>query len=73
MTKHQAFALNILIGCLVTWGSIPALAALGVGDEIQGVIAMLGLVATSFMVGVIVVHYGRKEEVEEAKGLDRRR
>jgi hypothetical protein len=68
MTKHQAFALNMLIGCLVSWGSILASAALGVSDEIQGVIAILGLVVTSFMVGVIAVHYWRKEEAERVEG-----
>jgi hypothetical protein len=72
MTKHQAFALNILIGCLVTWGSIAASAALGVSDDIQGVIAILGLAATSLMVGVIGVHYWRKEEAEEVEGPDPR-
>ena len=67
MTKHQAFGLNMLIGCLVSWGSILIVAALGVSDEVQGVIAILGLVATSFMVGVIATHYARKRiEAEES-------
>jgi hypothetical protein len=72
MTKHQAFGLNMLVGCLVSWGSIFVAAALGVSDEIQGVIAILGLVATSFMVGVIAVHYWRKEEDEKVEGPSRR-
>ena len=61
MTKRQAFLVNAVVGCLLTWGSVPALTALGVDDRIQFVVAMLGLVATSFMVGVIGVHYYRKE------------
>jgi hypothetical protein len=65
MTKRQAFALDAVVGCLLTWGSIPLMGALGVADQIQGVVAMLGMVATCFMVGVIGVHYSRRRQAEE--------
>ncbi|HEX4730448.1 MAG TPA: hypothetical protein VH299_04230 [Solirubrobacterales bacterium] len=67
MTKHQAFALDAVVGCLITWGSVPLLTALGVGERIQLVVAMLGLVGTCAMVGVITTHYARKRiEAEES-------
>jgi hypothetical protein len=53
MTQNKAYVLDIVVGCLVSWGSVILLNAIGANDGIQGVAAMLGLVATSFMVGVI--------------------
>jgi hypothetical protein len=57
---------------LITWGSVILLNALGANDELQGVTAMLGLAATSFMVGVIGVHYARKREAKEKEEGERR-
>jgi hypothetical protein len=65
MTKYQAFALDIVIGCLITWASVPVMTALGANEQIQIVVSMLGLVATSFMIGVIGVHYARKRIAAE--------
>jgi hypothetical protein len=61
MTENKAFVLDGVVGCLVTWGSVIALNALGVNDTIQVLAGVWGLVATSFMVGVIGRHYERKE------------
>jgi hypothetical protein len=67
MTKHHAFALDAVVGCLITWGSVPLLTALGAGERLQIVVAMLGLVGTCAMVGVIATHYARKRvEAEES-------
>ena len=71
MTMRQAFALDAAVGCLITWGSVPLTAALGVNDQIQGLIAILCMCATAFMVGVIGAHYVRKREAEEGKSPDR--
>jgi hypothetical protein len=65
MTKRQAYAVDAAVGCLLTWGSVPLMEALGVGDAVQGVVAMLGMCATCFMVGVIGAHYARKQKAEE--------
>ena len=53
MTQNKAYVLDIVVGCMVTWGSVILLNGLGAGDKYQLVAAMLGLVGTSFMVGVI--------------------
>jgi hypothetical protein len=60
MTENSAFVLDIVIGCLVTWGSVFLLGSVGAADKYQLVAAMLGLGGTSFMVGVIGRHYERK-------------
>jgi hypothetical protein len=62
MTKRQAFLVDGVVGCLLTWGSVPLMEALGVGDRIQAVVAMLGLATTCLMLGVISEHFRRKEE-----------
>jgi hypothetical protein len=62
MTENKAFVLDIVLGCLFTWGSVILLNALGVADGIQGLVGVWGLVVTSFLVGVIGVHYDRKEK-----------
>ena len=72
MTKRQAFAVDAVVGCLITWGSVLLLSALGANEGFQLVAAMVGLSGTSFMVGVIVVHYARKRETEEGKSRDAR-
>jgi hypothetical protein len=59
MTKRQAFAIDAVVGCIVTWGSVILLNALGADDGIQGAVAMLGLAGTSLMVGVITWLYDR--------------
>jgi hypothetical protein len=61
MTENQAYVLDFVVGCLVTWGSVVLLSVLGVNEQLQFVAAMLGLCGGSFMVGVISVHYERKE------------
>ena len=67
MTRQQAFLVDGAIGCLVTWRSVPLLAALGVGDKVQAVVAMLCLAGTCLMIGAISEHFRRKEE-GESKG-----
>ena len=69
MTENQAYVLDVALGCLATWGSVILLNAIGANDGFQLVAAMVGLVATSFMVGVIGVHYERKE-IERGEGPD---
>ena len=64
MTETKALLLDAVIGCILTWGSVVLLNALGAAGRFQGVAAMLGLVITSFMVGVICVHYERKEDAD---------
>jgi hypothetical protein len=64
MTENKALLLDGVIGCILTWGSVVLLNALGAADRFQGVAAMLGLVITTFLVGVISVHYERKEEAD---------
>jgi hypothetical protein len=64
MTENKAFALDIVVGCLFTWGAVILLNALGVGDGIQFLVGMWGLVATAFMVGVIGGHYSREPGAE---------
>jgi hypothetical protein len=60
MTENQALILDVVVGCMVTWGSVILLDAIGAADKYQLVAAMLGLVGTSFMVGVISHLYDRK-------------
>jgi hypothetical protein len=71
MTENKALMLDAVGGCLLTWGSVILLNAIGAADRFQGVAAMLGLVITSFMVGVIGDHYRRKA-IAEGKDPDDR-
>jgi hypothetical protein len=71
MTENKALMLDAVVGCLLTWGSVILLNAVGAADRFQGVAAMLGLVITSFMVGVIGEHYRRKA-IAEGKDPDDR-
>ncbi len=71
MTENKALLLDAVIGCVLTWGSVILLNALGAADRFQGVAAMLGLVITSFLVGVIGDHYRRKA-IAEGKDPDDR-
>ena len=64
MTEKWALILDFMIGCVVTWGSVILLDAIGAAEKFQLVAGMLGLVGTSFMVGVISDHYRRKAEAE---------
>jgi positive regulator of sigma E activity len=64
MTENQAFVLDFVVGLVITLGSIVLLDALGANEGLQLVAALLGLVGTSFMVGVIGEHYQRKAEAE---------
>jgi hypothetical protein len=68
MTEIQAYIVDFVVGLIVTLGAVVLLEALGVGDTYQGVAAMLGLVATAWMVGPISDHYERKK----VDGEDRR-
>jgi len=61
MTENQAYVLNVVAGLVVTLGGLSLLSALGVDGTLLLVAGMLGLVGTSFMVGVIGVHYEEKE------------
>jgi hypothetical protein len=61
MTENKAFVLDIVLGCLFTWGSVILLNALGVADRIQGLVGVWGIIVTSFLIGVIGVHYAEKE------------
>jgi hypothetical protein len=62
MTENEAFAIDIVVGCLLTWGIVLLLDVLGVSDGIQGLVGVWGIVVMSFFIGVIGVHYGRKEQ-----------
>ena len=71
MTKHQAFAIDLVLSCLVTWGSVILLNSLGANERLQAVAGVLGIVGGAAMVGVITVHYARKriagEEEQERR------
>ncbi|HEY2055181.1 MAG TPA: hypothetical protein VGH14_14715 [Solirubrobacterales bacterium] len=71
MTEIQAFLLDAVVGCVLTWGSVVLLAVIGANDGFQLVAAMLGLAITSFMVGVIGRHYER-EEIGRGEDPERR-
>jgi hypothetical protein len=71
MTEKWALILNFVVGCLVTWGSVVLLDALGAANRFQGVAAILGIVVFSFSVGVIGAHYHDKA-VAEGKDPDDR-
>jgi hypothetical protein len=64
MTENKALILDAVVGCLITWGSVVILNAVGANGGLQGVAGVLGLVGMSFMVGVIGDHY-------EGKGTQR--
>jgi hypothetical protein len=72
MTKRLAFAIDAVVGCSITWGSVLLLSMLGANEDLQLVAAMTGLSGTSLMVGVIGVHYARKREAAEGKDPDAR-
>jgi hypothetical protein len=61
MTENQAYLLNVVVGLVVTLGGLSLLSAIGVEGMMLAVAGLLGLVGTSFMVGVIGVHYEEKE------------
>jgi uncharacterized membrane protein len=67
MTEMKALVLDGVVGCLLTWGIVFLLNAVGAANRFQGVAAMVGLVITAFLVGVISVHYERKEEDQDKK------
>jgi Cu/Ag efflux pump CusA len=67
MTKHQAFAIDLVLSCLATWGSVILLNSFGVDERLQAVAGILGIVGGAAMVGVITVHYVHKREAEEAE------
>lgn len=71
MTEKQALILDVVVGCLVTWGSVILLDAVGAANKFQGVAGMLGIVVFSFLVGVIGDHYRRKA-IAEGKDPDER-
>ncbi len=64
MTENRALILNVVVGCILTWGTVILLDAVGAANKFQLVAAMLGLVGVPFMVGVIGEHYHRKAEAE---------
>jgi hypothetical protein len=70
MTENWAYALDIVFGCLVTWGSVILLNAIGANDGFQLLAGMWGLVGTAFMVGVIGRHYELKDRSREGQPRD---
>jgi len=64
MTENKALLLDGIVGCLVTWGIVFTLGALGAPERFQAVAVMLGLAIPPFMFGVISEHYRRKREAE---------
>ena len=71
MTENRAFILDIVGGCLVTWGSVLLLDAVGAAEKFQLVAGMLGIVVFSFLIGVIGDHYRRKAIAEGRDPDDR--
>jgi lipopolysaccharide export LptBFGC system permease protein LptF len=65
MTENKAYVLDIVVGCLATWGAVILLNAVGANGGLQFLVGMWGLVITAFMVGVIGTHYGRKKGKRE--------
>jgi hypothetical protein len=68
MTENKALALDVVVGCLLSWGSVILLDAVGANDGLQFLAGMWGLVVTAFMVGVIGYLYERKEAGREDGG-----
>jgi high-affinity Fe2+/Pb2+ permease len=71
MTENWAQILNAGVGCVVTWGTVFLLNAIGAADRFQLVAGMLGIVFFSFLVGVITGHYHDKA-IAEGKDPDDR-
>ena len=71
MTENKAFLLNGVVGCVVTWGTVILLDAVGAADKFQGVAAILGIVFFSSLISVIGHHYHEKA-VAEGKDPDER-
>jgi hypothetical protein len=61
MTENQALILDLVVGFILTVGSFLAAGLLGVDDTVQGVIGMTCMAITCALIGVIDVHYTRKE------------
>jgi hypothetical protein len=71
MTENKALLLDGVVGCVVTWGVVYLLGAIGAAERFEAVAVALGLTVPTFLVGVIGAHYQRKEE-EEGKDPDDR-
>jgi hypothetical protein len=71
MTENKWMILDVVGGCLVTWGSVFLLDAVGAAEKFQLVAGMLGIVVFSFLIGVIGSHYHDKA-VAEGKDPDDR-
>jgi high-affinity Fe2+/Pb2+ permease len=71
MTEKRALILDVVGGCLVTWGSVFLLSAVGAAEKFKVTAGLLGIVVFSFMVGVIGDYYRRKA-IAEGKDPDDR-
>jgi hypothetical protein len=71
VTEKWALILDVVVGCVVTWGAVILLNAVGAADKFQLVAGMLGIVVFSFLVGVITGHY-RDKAIAEGKDPDDR-
>ena len=60
MTEKQALILDVVVGYVVTMGSVVLLDRLGVNGTVVVLVGMAGLVVTCLLIGAIDVHYVRK-------------
>jgi Kef-type K+ transport system membrane component KefB len=72
MTRNQALAALATIGAAVEIGSHVALRAVGASNEALIYAALFCMIIACYLVGVIGVHYERKE-IERGEDPERRR
>lgn len=60
MSENQALALDLVVGFVVTLGSVFLLDSLGANGPTESVVAILCMSVTCFLIGVIDVRYARR-------------
>jgi hypothetical protein len=60
MTEKRALILDVVVGYVVTMGSVVLLDHLGVNGTVVVLVGMAGLVVTCLLIGAIDVYYVRK-------------
>jgi hypothetical protein len=60
MSENQALALDLVVGFVVTIGSVFLLDWLGANGPTQALVALLLMCVTCLLIGAIDVHYERK-------------
>jgi hypothetical protein len=60
MTENQALVFDLVVGFVVTMGSVFLLDWLGANGPTQAIVALLCMSITCLLIGAIDVHYTRK-------------